>query len=83
VVARGLSVRETEKLVRKALEGDGESPPKRVPELSVVSEVLKTESVHVQLHQKASGVARIIVEVGNAEDRDVIIEGIREISRDL
>jgi ParB family chromosome partitioning protein len=83
VVARGLSVRDTEKLVRKTLQGEGELAPKRAPELSVVSEVLRTETVHVQLHQKASGAARIIVEVGNAEDRDLIIEGIREVSRDL
>jgi ParB family chromosome partitioning protein len=83
VVARGLSVRDTEKLVRKTLQGEGELAPKRAPELPVVSEVLRTETVHVQLHQKASGAARIIVEVGNAEDRDLIIEGIREVSRDL
>jgi ParB family chromosome partitioning protein len=83
VVARGLSVRDTEKLVRKRLQGESELAPKRAPELSVVSEVLRTETVHVQLHQKASGAARIIVEVGNAEDRDLIIEGIREVSRDL
>jgi len=79
VVARGMSVRETEKLVRKALGGEGESLPKRPPpELSVVSEVLRTETLHVQLHQKASGAARIVVDVGNAGDRDAIIEAIRE-----
>ena len=77
VVARGMSVRETEKLVRKAL-GKGESSPKRPPELSVVSEVLRTETVHVQLHQKASGAARIVVDVSNADERDAIIEAIRE-----
>lgn len=83
VVGRGLSVRETEKLVRKALEGEGESAPKRPPELSVVSEILRTASVHVQLHQKASGAARIVVDVSNADDRDAMIEAIRsaEISR--
>jgi ParB family transcriptional regulator, chromosome partitioning protein len=78
VVARGLSVRETEKLVRKALAGEGDSAPKRPPELSVVSEVFRTESVHVQLQQKASGAARIVVDVGNSIDRDAIIEAIRE-----
>jgi ParB family chromosome partitioning protein len=77
VVARGLSVRETEKLVRKALAGEGESAPKRPPELSVVSEILRTQSVHVQLHQKASGAARIVVDVSSADERDAIIESIR------
>ena len=78
VVARGLSVRETEKLVRKALDGEGQPPPKKAPELSVVSEVLGTPSVHVQLHQKASGAARIVVDVSGAEERDAIIEAIRD-----
>jgi len=77
VVARGLSVRETEKLVRKALAGEGESAPKRPPELSVVSEILRTRSVHVQLHQRASGAARIVVDVSSADERDAIIESIR------
>jgi ParB family chromosome partitioning protein len=77
VVARGLSVRETEKLVRKALEGESDSRPKRPPELSVVSEVLRTESVHVQLHQRPSGAARIVVDVSNADERDAIVEGIQ------
>jgi ParB family chromosome partitioning protein len=77
VVARGLSVRETEKLVRKALEGEGDSRPKRPPELSVVTEVLRTESVHVQLHQRPSGAARIVVDVSNADEREAIVEGIR------
>jgi len=77
VVARGLSVRETEKLVRKALEGEGESRPKKPPELSMVSEILRTESVHVQLHQKPSGAARIVVDVSNADEREAIVEGIR------
>jgi ParB family chromosome partitioning protein len=78
VVARGMSVRETEKLVRKALGGEREPQSKKTPELSVVSEVLRTGSVHVQLHQKSSGAARIVVDVSNADDRDAIIEAIRE-----
>jgi ParB family transcriptional regulator, chromosome partitioning protein len=77
VVGRGLSVRETEKLVRKALDGEGETRVKKPPELSVVSEILRTESVHVQLHQKASGAARIVVDVENSSDRDAIIEAIQ------
>jgi ParB family transcriptional regulator, chromosome partitioning protein len=77
VVARGLSVRETEKLVRKALEGEGAPSARKAPELSVVSEILRTRSVHVQLHQKASGAARIVVDVVNSSERDAIIEAIR------
>ena len=85
VVARGLSVRETEQLVRKALEGvaGGESAPKKLPDLSVVSEIIRTESVHVQLHQKASGAARIVVDVSNAEERDAMVEAIRSGLREI
>jgi ParB family transcriptional regulator, chromosome partitioning protein len=73
---RGLSVRETENLVRKALKGEGGEPAKK-PELSVISEVLKTKSVHVQLHQKASGAARIVIDVVDANSRDEIVEAIK------
>jgi hypothetical protein len=38
---------------------------------------MRTKSVHVQLHQKASGAARILVDVVNAEERDAILEGIK------
>src|ERR1022692_2386138 len=65
VAERGLSVRETENLVRKALKGEGAAPAKPV-ELSVVSEVLRTASVRVELQQKPSGAARIVVEVADA-----------------
>jgi len=50
--------------VRKALKGEGGlSTPKKPPELSVVSEVLRTESVNVQLHQRATGAGKIIIEL--------------------
>jgi ParB family chromosome partitioning protein len=76
VADRGLSVRETEKLVRRRQKGEGGQTAKR-PELSVISEVLKTKAVHVQLHQKASGAARIVVEVADAKSRDAIVEAIK------
>lgn len=80
VAERGLSVRETENLVRKTLKGEGAPPAKR-PELSVISEVLKTKSVHVQLHQKASGAARIVIDVSDSNERDKIFEAIKSSLR--
>jgi len=77
VAERGLSVRDTENLVRKAMKGEGGQPAKR-HELSVISEVLKTKTVHVQLHQKSSGAARVVVEVEDPKSRDAIIEAIRK-----
>jgi ParB family chromosome partitioning protein len=76
VADRGLSVRETENLVRKTQKGEGGQTAKR-PELSVISEVLKTKAVHVQLHQKASGAARIVIEVADAKSRDAMVEAIK------
>lgn len=51
---RGLSVRKTENLVRGALKGEGGQLAKGL-DLSVISDVLKTESVHAQLLEKIRG----------------------------
>jgi len=77
VAERGLSVRETEGLVRRALKGEGSGAPKKPLELAVVSEVLRTPFVNVSLQQKASGAARIVIEVTDARARDRVIEGIK------
>jgi ParB family chromosome partitioning protein len=78
VAERGLSVRETENLVRRALKGEGATPAKPV-ELSVVSEVLRTQALHVQLHQKANGAGKLIVEFKDSETRDSVIEAIKKV----
>jgi ParB family chromosome partitioning protein len=77
VVSRGLSVRDTEKLVRKALEGEIDAPKR--PALTVVSEVLRTEHVQVHLHQKSTGAGKIIVEFANPEARDELLELIKSL----
>lgn len=76
VAARGLSVRETETLVRKALNGEGDDAAKTSPQRPVVREVLRNGSARVRLHQKDSGAARIVVDVGNADHCDAIVEAI-------
>jgi ParB family transcriptional regulator, chromosome partitioning protein len=82
VVERGYSVRETENLVRQALKGGAGSVQRQAPQLSVVSEVLRTPQVRVELQQKAGGGARIVVDVADAGARDSIIEAIRDAVRD-
>jgi ParB family chromosome partitioning protein len=77
VAERGLSVRETENLVRKALKGEGSESPKKPPELVVVSEVLKTPFVQVQMQLKASGAGKLIVEFKDSVTRDEVIAAIR------
>jgi ParB family chromosome partitioning protein len=79
VAGQGLSVRETENLVRKAFTGEGGAPAPKAPELTVVSEVLRTQAVHVQLQQKASGKGKLIVEFGDSASRDAVIGAIKAV----
>jgi ParB family chromosome partitioning protein len=80
VAERGLSVRETENLVRKALKGESVEPRKPL-ELSVVSEVMRTASVRVQMQQRTDGSGKLVVEFADVEARDTIIEAIRSAKR--
>jgi ParB family transcriptional regulator, chromosome partitioning protein len=73
---RGLSVRETENRVRKALAGEGGAPAKK-PGLPTISEVLKTKTVRVQLRQKSSGTGKLIVDFKDTAARDAIIDAIK------
>jgi ParB family chromosome partitioning protein len=77
IVARGLSVRETEVLVRKALKGENPAPARKPLELMVVTDVLRTRSVHVQLQQKKSGAGKIVAEFADPEARDALLELIK------
>jgi len=77
VAERGLSVRETEHLVRKAQKREGSAAIVKRPELSVLSEVLRTQAVHVQLHQKSAGSGKLIVEFADAQSRDAIVDAIK------
>jgi ParB family transcriptional regulator, chromosome partitioning protein len=81
VVSRGLSVRETEQLVRKASERGTDAAPKKPLEPPVVSEVMRTGSIHVQLHQKKTGAGKIVVEFANPEARDELLELIKSIRK--
>ena len=76
IAQRGLSVRETENMVREAPKGPG-SVRRKTPKLSVVSEVLRTKSVHVELQQKRSGAGKLIVEFKDSETRDALVDAIK------
>jgi ParB family transcriptional regulator, chromosome partitioning protein len=80
VAERELSVRETENLVRRVMQGEGVQAAKR-PELSVISEILKTQSAHVQLHQRASGAGKIIIEFANPQARDSLLDLIKAFEK--
>jgi ParB family chromosome partitioning protein len=80
VAERGLSVRDTENLVRKALKGES-TGVRKPPELSVVSEVLRTSGVRVELQQKANGSGKLVVEFEDGDTRDAIIDAIKAADR--
>ncbi len=74
---RNLSVRAIEALVRNTLDGKGRAAPAAPPELSVVSEVLRTPDVRVQLQQKSAGSGKLIVEFADTSVRDTIVAAIK------
>jgi ParB family transcriptional regulator, chromosome partitioning protein len=76
VAERGLSVRETESLVRKSLSGGATASTKR-RDISLVSEVMRTSSVQVRLHQRTSGAGKIVVEFANPAARDALLNLIK------
>jgi len=78
IVQRALSVRATEKLVGNALKGQSAevitpAPPPNI----VISEALRTPSARVELRQKASGAARIVIDVADGTTRDAVLDAIR------
>jgi ParB family chromosome partitioning protein len=77
VAQRGFSVRETENLVRKTLEGAGTA--RKAPESTVVSEVLRTKTLHVQLQQRTTGSGKIVIEFTDSDARDQLLNLIRSL----
>jgi ParB family chromosome partitioning protein len=78
VAARDYSVRDTEQLVRKALEGDAERAA--AGPAAVVSELFKTRLLHVQLHQRAAGSGKLIVKFADSQSRDALVAAIAQIA---
>jgi ParB family chromosome partitioning protein len=79
IVQRALSVRATEKLVANTLKGQSaEGITPATPLHTVISEALRTPSARVELRQKASGAARIVIDVVDGTTRDAVLEAIRE-----
>ena len=79
VADRGLSVRDTERLVRESLSGE---KPARARAAPLKSELLRTPFVRLQMQQKASGAGRLIVEFKDAATRDEVIQAIRAVARE-
>ncbi len=78
VTAREYSVRDTEQLVRRALQGDEERAGAAGG--AVVSELFKTRWLQVHLHQRAAGSGKLIVKFADAEARDALVAAIARIA---
>jgi ParB family transcriptional regulator, chromosome partitioning protein len=73
IATRQWSVRETESQVRKATQlpgGRGGSPS----EVAVISELMTMPGAKIELHQRASGSGKIVIEFADARTRDALLE---------
>jgi ParB family chromosome partitioning protein len=80
VVERGLSVRETEKRVRKAQLAN--APETRIRQPPIVSEVARTAKVRVKLHQRSSGSGRLVLDFKDAAARDGLLGAITAVLKE-
>jgi ParB family chromosome partitioning protein len=79
VVQGDLSVRATEKLVANAARELASKPVSATrPELAVVSQVLKTARMRVELQQKMNGAGKLVVEFADAETRERLLAAITQ-----
>lgn len=77
VSERGLSVRATEELVRRAAQPDIVPVASRKPQFSLISEVLRTEHTRMQLHQRTPNSGKFVVEFSDAQARDALLALLR------
>jgi ParB family transcriptional regulator, chromosome partitioning protein len=74
IATRQWSVRDTESHVRKAAHAHTARPPAAPPVLAVISEVMRARGMRVELHQRADGTGKIVVEFDDAQTRDAALE---------
>jgi ParB family chromosome partitioning protein len=78
IATRQWSVRETESQVRKATQtrsGHGGGPA----EVAVVSEVMSMNGARVELHQRANGAGKIVIEFDHAQARDAVLKRLETL----
>jgi ParB family chromosome partitioning protein len=68
------SVRETEAHVRKVTQARTGGSAAAPPVLTVISEVMCGPGMHVELHQRANGAGKIVIEFDDARTRDAVLE---------
>jgi ParB family chromosome partitioning protein len=73
------SVRETEVQVRKATQGRNVRGSAAPPQLAVISEVMSVPGIRVELHQRANGSGKIVIEFDDTLARDAALERIKTL----
>ncbi|HEX3913334.1 MAG TPA: ParB/RepB/Spo0J family partition protein [Steroidobacteraceae bacterium] len=68
------SVRDTELQVRKAAQARSGRAPAAPPELALISEVTAPPGLRIELHQRANGTGKIVIEFDDAQARDAVLE---------
>lgn len=81
IAARQWSVRDTESHVRKAAQGGGGGGRASggAPQLSVISEVMRSAGMRVELHQRSNGGGKIVIEFDDARSRDAALDQLRKL----
>lgn len=74
VATRQWSVRETESYVRNAPRAGTGRAAAAPPLLAVISEVMTAPGMRVELHQRANGTGKIVIEFEDARTRDAALE---------
>ncbi len=76
IAARQWSVRDTESHVRKTTQARGGRSSSSAPLLAIISEVKRSASMRVELHQRSNGSGKIVIEFDDARTRDAVLEQI-------
>ena len=79
IATRQWSVRETESQVRKVTQTSGGRAGRggTSAEIAVVSEVMSTTGVRVELHQRPNGAGKIVIEFEDGQARDAVLARLR------
>ncbi|MDP9090334.1 MAG: ParB/RepB/Spo0J family partition protein [Pseudomonadota bacterium] len=77
IATRHWSVRETEMHVREATQAPAGRSRAALPSLTVISEVMRTPGMRVELHQRVDGTGKILIEFDDAQARDAALARLR------
>ncbi len=79
VVARQLSVRETERLVQREQKGEGLATPPKPAQIAIIREIHHTPTIRVELHQRRNGGGKLVIDFTTADVRDALLDGIEKV----